>query len=63
MHTTKKDTRITKKSRYSDPFLETATLTPRKQQQKISFSISDTFKKETMHKYCHRPIIDLRFSP
>jgi hypothetical protein len=52
-----------KKSRYRDQKLETATLIPPKQHQKISFSISDASKKDTVHKHCRRPIIDLRYSP
>jgi hypothetical protein len=51
------------KSRYRDRKLEKATLTPPRQHQKISFSTSDASKKETMHKHCRRPIIDLRYSP
>jgi hypothetical protein len=51
------------KSRYSDIFLRTAVLAPPRQHQKFSSSKSDAFKKETMHKRCHRPIIDPRFSP
>jgi hypothetical protein len=65
MHTAKKDRRITKKKSPATEIkkLETATLTPPRQHQKISFSISDASKKETMHKRCHHPITDLRFSP
>jgi hypothetical protein len=51
------------KSRYRDRKLETATLTPPRQHQKISFSISDASKKGTVHKHYRRPIIDLRYSP
>jgi hypothetical protein len=65
MHTAKKEKRITKKekSRYSDLFLRTAVLAPPRQHQKFSSSKSDAFKKKIVHKRCHRPIIDLRFSP
>jgi hypothetical protein len=64
MHTAKNERNITKKkSRYIDQKPETAALTPPRQHQKISFSISDVSKKETVHKRCRRPIIDLRFSP
>jgi hypothetical protein len=51
------------KSRYRDRKLETATLTPPRQHQKNRLSISDTSKKETVHKRYRRPIIDLRYSP
>jgi hypothetical protein len=67
MHTAKKKgKRNTEKesSRYREiENLKTATLTPPRQHQKISFSISDASKKETVHKCCRRPIIDLRYSP
>jgi hypothetical protein len=65
MHIAKKRGRNYKKekSRYRDPFLETTTLTPPRQHQKICFSISDDSKNETVHKNLPRPIIDLRFSP
>jgi hypothetical protein len=64
MHTPKKKRKITKKkSRYRDWKLETTIVTPPTQHQKINFSIMDASKKETMHKRCRRPIIDLRFSP
>jgi hypothetical protein len=43
------------KSRYRDRKLETATLTPPRQHQKISFSISDASKKETVHKTLPSP--------
>jgi hypothetical protein len=49
MHTVKKD-ELQKKICYRDRKLETTTLTPPRQHQKISFSISDVSKKETMHK-------------
>jgi hypothetical protein len=44
----KKEKEIQKKekSRYRDRKLETTTLTPPRQHQKISFSISDASKKE-----------------
>jgi hypothetical protein len=61
MHTAKKKEK--EKSRYRDRKLETGTLTPPRQHQKISFSIRDASKKETVHKRCRRPIIDLRYSP
>jgi hypothetical protein len=34
-----------------------------RQHHKSSFSKSDVFKKETVHKHRYRPIIDLRFLP
>jgi hypothetical protein len=62
-HSQEKKGNTKKKSRYRDRKLETATLTPPRPHQKISFSISDASKKETVHKCYRRPIIDLRFSP
>jgi hypothetical protein len=52
-----------RKSRYRYPYPETATLTPPRQHQKITFFIGDASKKETVHKHCRRLIIDLKFSP
>jgi hypothetical protein len=66
MHTAKKkEKEIQKKKSPATEIenLKTATLTPPRQHQKISFSISDASKKETVHKRCRRPIIDLRYSP
>jgi hypothetical protein len=62
-HSQKKKGNTKKNSGYRDRKLETATLTPPRQHQTISFSVSNASKKETVHKYCRRPIIDLRFSP
>jgi hypothetical protein len=58
----KKNYKKKEKSCYSDIFLETTTLTRRRKHQKSSFSISDAFKKETVHNRRRRPIIDLIFS-
>jgi hypothetical protein len=66
MHTAKKKGKRNtekEKSRYRDRKLETSTLTPPRQHQKISFSISDASKKGIVHKHYRRPIIDLRYSP
>jgi hypothetical protein len=63
MYTAKEKRKITeKKFRYSDQFFVAAALTPPIQHKKSSFSKSDASKKETVHKRCCRPIIDLSFS-
>jgi hypothetical protein len=51
MHKTKKKNYKKEKSRYRDPKLETTTLAPPKQHQKISFSISDASKKKIVHNW------------
>jgi hypothetical protein len=65
MHIAKKQKKKYKKekSRYSYLFLIAAEQTPPRKHQKFAFSNSDASKKETVHKRCHRPIIDHRFSP
>jgi hypothetical protein len=66
MHTAKKEKeelQKKEKSRNRDKFLVAATLTTPRQHQKSNISKNDAFKKGTVHKHSHRPIIDLRFSP
>ena len=59
MHTPKKRNKkyVKEKSCYSDPLLEIAVLTPPRKHQKSSFSISDAFKKETVHRSRRYPIL------
>jgi hypothetical protein len=63
-HTTKKEEELQEKEkpRYSDKILVVVALTPPRQHQKSNIFKSDASKKETVHKRCRRPIIDLRFS-
>jgi hypothetical protein len=62
MHTVKKD-ELQKKICYRDRKLETTTLTPPRQHQKLRFSIKNASKKERVLKRRRRSIVDLRFPP
>jgi hypothetical protein len=61
MHIAKKRKKKYKKekSRFSDLFPETTTLTPPRQHQKSNFSKNDAFKKGTVHMRRRRPIMGI----